>query len=98
MARTYKKDLDDLPVVLSLRGLDWALLQRIEDLLRPYVRPDRRNDLTFAASDSRGIYDAKTVDDLRAEVDGQEERPDYITIELRGQVRGSAPQLVEGRQ
>jgi hypothetical protein len=85
MARTYKKELDNLPKV---EVPDWELLRRLEELVNPY------RDLTssllpppFSASDKRGTYDAYSAEELQAEAEAQEESPHSINIWLVGEDR-----------
>jgi hypothetical protein len=76
MGREFREDLDKLPKV----GMpDWDLLSRIEDLLNPYRPNDQR---IFKAEDSRGSYDAETAEELRREVEAQEEPPQAFIVQM----------------
>jgi hypothetical protein len=76
--RRYEKSLPDLPAVAVP---DWVLLRRLEELFRPYV-PTKSADAywLFTARDSRGEYSARTVDELRQEVEEQEEPPSEVRL------------------
>lgn len=80
MARQYRVDLDDLPEV---QIPDWDLLARIEELISPYETDDPDfEERIYSADDSRGTYDAGTVEELREEAAKQEEPPRGIAIHL----------------
>lgn len=85
--RKFEKSLPDLPPVPVP---DWELLRRLEDLFQPYVPSVNTGGYwLFTARDSRGEYSARTVDELRQEVEQQEEPPD----EVRVYVENGSPQL-----
>jgi hypothetical protein len=76
--RKFEKSLPDLPPVPVP---DWELLRRLEELFQPYV-PNMNTGgyWLFTARDSRGEYSARTVDELRQEVEKQEEPPDEVRV------------------
>jgi hypothetical protein len=85
--RKFEKSLPDLPPVPVP---DWELLGRLEELFQPYVPSvNTGGHWLFTARDSRGEYSARTVDELREEVEKQEELPD----EVRVYVDNRSPQL-----
>lgn len=76
--RRFEKSLSDLPRVAVP---DWELLSRLEDLFRPYVPSMNTGGYwLFTARDSRGEYSAGTVDELRQEVEQQEEPPSEVRL------------------
>jgi hypothetical protein len=86
--RRFEKSLPDLPAVAVP---DWELLSRLEDLFRPYVPSVTTGGYwLFTARDSRGEYNARTIDELRQEVERQEEPPS----EVRVYVDSGSPHLV----
>jgi hypothetical protein len=85
--RKFEKSLPDLP---PIPVPDWELLRRLEELFQPYVPSVNTGGYSlFTARDSRGEYSARTVDELRQEVEKQEEPPD----EVRVYVDNGSPQL-----
>jgi hypothetical protein len=76
--RRFEKSLPDLPPVAVP---DWELLRRLEELFRPYVPSLTSGGYwLLTAHDSRGEYSARTVDELRLEVEKQEEPPDEVRV------------------
>lgn len=62
---------------------DWDLIARLDHLLRPYLPVTTGEPMPmYYALDSRGAHDAQTADDLRQEVDAQEESPDTVRVTL----------------
>ncbi|MGH3429624.1 MAG: hypothetical protein ACRDQZ_18990, partial [Mycobacteriales bacterium] len=73
--RTYERNIrtsEDLDVP------DWWLLGRIFDLVKPYMNEMGR--VTWSAEDGRGTYESKSLDEFRAEVEVQDEKPRHITF------------------
>ena len=62
---------------------DWDLMARIDELLAPYRTDDPDFDeRIYSADDSRGTYDAVTVEELREEAAKQEEPPNALSVSL----------------
>src|SRR4051812_5667509 len=79
----FRRALPDLPgVALD----DWDLLRRLQDLFDPY-RPVRSKvpgyDL-LTATDSRSSYSATNIDELREEIEKQDEPPESIRLYVAG--------------
>ena len=78
MTRTYSRSIDP---VRGVPVLDWTLLERLEELFQPYVpNLDVGRYNLFAAEDHRGSYTAATAEELRREVERQEEEPYEVRL------------------
>jgi hypothetical protein len=76
--RTFEKSLPDLP---GVPVLDWELLNRLQDLFRPYLpSATPETHWLFRAHDNRGEYVARSVNELREEAEAQEEPPDSVRL------------------
>ena len=82
MARSFHREVN-LP---GVHVPDWDLLARLEELFRPYrpIKSEPGGARILSAKDSRGSYDAATVDELREQAEAQDEPPRSLTVMVAG--------------